>query len=145
VRYPIAVIAPELSFLEMLDLLNEQLTLRGERPVAFDSDCREGICGMCSLMIDGEAHGPQAETTSCQLYMRHFRDGAGITIEPFRSTAFPVLRDLIIDRSALDRIMQAGGYISVHSGPKPDPNALPIEPEVVEQALDAAACIGCGA
>lgn len=145
VRYSAEDIGPELSFLEMLDLLNQQLTLRDDIPVAFDSDCREGVCGMCSLMIDGEAHGPQAETSTCQLYMRHFKDGAEITVEPWRSAAFPVIRDLIIDRSSFDRIMQAGGYISVHSGPKPDPNAIPIDPDITEQALDAATCIGCGA
>ncbi|TNF95107.1 MAG: succinate dehydrogenase/fumarate reductase iron-sulfur subunit [Gammaproteobacteria bacterium] len=145
VRYAISDISPDLSFLEMLDRLNEQLTLRDESPIAFDSDCREGICGMCSLMINGEAHGTQAETTTCQLYMRHFNDGDEITVEPWRANAFPVLRDLIVDRSSFDRIMQAGGYISVHTGPKPDPNAIPIAPEDAELALDAASCIGCGA
>jgi succinate dehydrogenase / fumarate reductase iron-sulfur subunit len=129
----------------MLDVLNEQLTLRGEAPVAFDSDCREGVCGMCSLVINGRPHGPARTTTTCQLYMRHFRDGEEITIEPWRARAFPVVRDLVVDRSAFDRILQAGGYISVHSGPKPDPNAMPVEPEVAEEALDAATCIGCGA
>jgi len=143
--YQVDNISAEFSFLEMLDLLNEQLTLQGETPIAFDSDCREGICGMCSLMINGQAHGSQQETTTCQLYMRHFEDGSEITIEPWRAKAFPVIRDLIVDRSAFDRIMQAGGYISVHSGVKPDPNATPIQPDIAEQALDAATCIGCGA
>jgi len=144
-QYSVENIDADFSFLEMLDVLNEQLTLKNESPIAFDSDCREGVCGMCSLMINGEAHGPQEKTTTCQLYMRHFNDGDEITIEPWRATAFPVVRDLIVDRSAFDRIMQAGGYISVHSGPKPDPNAIPIEPDIAEQALDAATCIGCGA
>ena len=133
------------SFLEMMDTLNEQLTARGEEPVAFDSDCREGICGMCSMVIDGRSHGPQTGAATCQLYMRHFEDGARITIEPWRSAAFPLLRDLVVDRSAFDRIMQAGGYITVHSGPKPDPNAVPIDPDLSEEALDASCCIGCGA
>ena len=144
VEYEIDDVEPSMSFLEMFDVLNEGLTARGEEPIAFDSDCREGICGMCSMVIDGQVHGPQAGATTCQLYMRSFEDGARITVEPFRAAAFPVLRDLVIDRSALDRIMQAGGYVTVHSGPKPDPNALPIEPEVAEEALDAALCIGCG-
>jgi succinate dehydrogenase / fumarate reductase iron-sulfur subunit len=144
-RYRVEDISPDISFLEMLDLLNQKLTMQGESPVAFDSDCREGICGMCSLMINGEAHGQMTETTTCQLYMRHFNDGEFITVEPWRAKAFPVLRDLIVDRSALDRIIQAGGYISVHTGPKPDPNAIPIPPEDAELALDAATCIGCGA
>ena len=143
--YIVDGISGDTSFLEMLDALNIQLNEQGTDPVAFDSDCREGICGMCSLVIDGEAHGPQKATTTCQLYMRHFADGAEITIEPWRATAFPVVRDLIVDRTAFDRIMQAGGYITVHSGPKPEPNSIPIEPEVAEEALDAASCIGCGA
>ena len=144
-KYTIDGISPDTSFLEMMDALNEQLTMEGEEPVAFDSDCREGVCGMCSMVIDGNAHGPSTGSTTCQLYMRHFDDGAEITIEPWRAKAFPVIRDLIVDRSAFDRIMQAGGYISVHSGPKPDPNSIPIAPEVAEDALDAATCIGCGA
>lgn len=135
----------EMSFLEMLDILNEKLIGAGKDPVAFDSDCREGVCGMCSLVIDGKAHGPLSGTTTCQLYMRHFVDGAEISIEPWRSSAMPVVRDLMVDRSAFDRIMQAGGYVTLHSGPKPEPNSIPIEPEVSEQALDAATCIGCGA
>jgi succinate dehydrogenase / fumarate reductase iron-sulfur subunit len=133
------------SFLEMMDALNEHLVGENREPVAFDSDCREGICGMCSMVIDGQAHGPLPGTTTCQLYMRHFQDGAEITIEPWRARAFPVIRDLVVDRSSLDRIMQAGGYVTVHSGPKPEPNSMPIEPEIAEEALDAASCIGCGA
>jgi len=145
VRYEVDGISPDLSFLEMLDVLNEQLTSRGEEPVVFDSDCREGVCGMCSLVINGRPHGPLAATTTCQVYMRHFPDGTEITIEPWRAAAFPVVRDLVVDRTAFDRIMQAGGFITVHSGPKPDPNAIPIEEEIAEEALDAATCIGCGA
>lgn len=145
VREEIDGISPDLSFLEMLDVLNERLTVRGEPPVAYDSDCREGVCGMCSLVIDGHPHGPLGATTTCQLYMRHFKDGEEITVEPWRAKAFPVIRDLVVDRSAFDRILEAGGYVSVHSGPKPDPNAMPVEPEVAEEALDAATCIGCGA
>ena len=143
--YKVQDIEPTCSFLEMMDILNEQLTERNEEPVAFDSDCREGICGMCSMVINGKPHGPMDGTTTCQLYMRHFKDGDEITIEPWRSTAFPVMRDLVVDRSAFDRIMQAGGYVSVHSGPKPEPNSIPIEPNIAEEALDAACCIGCGA
>ena len=135
----------DMSFLEMMDSLNEQLTEQGKDPVAFDHDCREGVCGMCSMVINGEAHGPKAETTTCQLYMRHFSDGAEIYIEPWRAAAFPVIKDLVVDRTAFDRIIQAGGYISNHSGPKPEPNSIPIEPEVAETSLDAATCIGCGA
>ncbi|MDG2054754.1 MAG: succinate dehydrogenase/fumarate reductase iron-sulfur subunit [Phycisphaerales bacterium] len=144
-KYAIDGISPDSSFLEMLDVLNETLTKQDEPPVAFDYDCREGICGMCSLMINGSAHGPMKETTTCQLYMRHFKDGQDIFIEPWRSRAFPVVKDLCVDRSSFDRIIQAGGYVSVHSGPKPDPNAMPIDPETSEEALDAACCIGCGA
>ena len=143
--YELDEVTPEMSFLEMMDALNEKLTEEGKIPVAFDHDCREGVCGMCSMVINGEAHGPKSKTTTCQLYMRHFEDGAEIYIEPFRAGAFPVLRDLIVDRSAFDRIIQAGGYISNHSGPKPEPNSIPIEPDVAETALDAASCIGCGA
>ena len=143
--YQIENIEPTCSFLEMMDILNEQLNEENDEPVAFDSDCREGICGMCSMFINGKPHGPMEGTTTCQLYMRHFEDGDEITIEPWRSTAFPVVRDLVVNRSAFDRIMQAGGYVSVHSGPKPEPNSIPIEPEISEEALDAACCIGCGA
>ncbi len=143
--YRVDGISGETSFLEMLDVLNEQITEQGGQPIAFDSDCREGICGACSLVINGMAHGPIPGGTTCQLYMRHFPDGDEITIEPWRSSAFPVVRDLIVDRSSFDRIMQAGGYITVHSGPKPEPNSIPIEPELAEEALDAASCIGCAA
>jgi succinate dehydrogenase / fumarate reductase iron-sulfur subunit len=143
--YDLDDINPDMSFLEMLDSLNEKLTVNDQEPVAFDHDCREGVCGMCSMVINGEAHGPKAKTTTCQLYMRHFNDGAEIFIEPWRSSAFPVVKDLVVDRSAFDRIIQSGGYISNHSGPKPDPNSIPIAPEVAETALDAATCIGCGA
>ena len=145
VTYEMDGVSPDMSFLEMMDTLNEQLNRTGEDPVAFDSDCREGVCGTCSMVIDGRPHGPATATTTCQLYMRQFADGATITIEPWRAKAFPVVRDLIVDRSSFDRIMQAGGYVTVHAGPKPDPNALPVEPEVAELSLDAATCIGCGA
>lgn len=145
VDYAVDDVSPDTSFLEMMDILNERLTERGEEPVAFDSDCREGICGMCSMVINGQAHGPLPESATCQIYMRLFEDGDVITVEPFRSACFPLVRDLIVDRSALDRIMQAGGFITVHSGPKPDPNSIPIEPDTIELALDAASCIGCGA
>jgi succinate dehydrogenase / fumarate reductase iron-sulfur subunit len=137
-------IDPEASFLEMLDVLNERIIHDGGSAIAFDSDCREGICGSCALVIDGLPHGPR-QVTSCQVYMRDFADGAEITVEPYRNTAFPVLRDLVVDRSPLDRIIEAGGYISVTSGPKPEPNSLPIHPEIQEHAMDAAICIGCGA
>ncbi len=143
--YELDNVVPDMSFLEMMDTLNEKLTIEGHDPVAFDHDCREGVCGMCSMVINGEAHGPKSETTTCQLYMRHFKDGAEIYIEPWRASAFPVVKDLVVDRSAFDRIIQAGGFISNHSGPKPDPNSIPIEPEVAETSLDAATCIGCGA
>ena len=143
--YDLDGLSPDMSFLEMMDQLNEKLIDDNEEPVAFDHDCREGVCGMCSMVINGEAHGPKAETTTCQLYMRHFDDGAEIFVEPWRARSFPVVRDLVVDRSAFDRIIQAGGFISNHSGPKPEPNSIPIEPGVSETALDAASCIGCGA
>ncbi len=143
-RYEVADIDSDASVLEMLDQLNEELMAAGRRTVAFDSDCREGICGTCSLTIDGTAHGPQ-QVTSCQTYMRNFEDGALIRIEPFRSNAFPVVRDLVTDRSALDRVIQAGGYVSVTTGPQPHPNAMPVPQDVQEAAMDAAICIGCGA
>jgi succinate dehydrogenase / fumarate reductase, iron-sulfur subunit len=143
-RYEVSDIDAEASFLEMLDILNDRLLSEGERPIAFDYDCREGICGSCSLMIDGQPHGPR-QVTSCQVFMRDFSDGAEISVEPFRSSAFPVLRDLIVDRSALDRIVEAGGYVSVTTGPKPEPNANPVHPEVQQASMDAAICIGCGA
>lgn len=145
VTYPARDISPNMSFLEMLDIVNEGLILKGDDPIAFDHDCREGICGMCSLVINGIAHGPERGTTVCQLHMRHFKDGQEITIEPWRSRPFPVLRDLIVDRAALDRIMQAGGFISMTAGGAPDGNAVPIPKEHAELAMDAAACIGCGA
>ena len=145
VTYPAQNISPNMSFLEMLDIVNEGLTLKGDDPIAFDHDCREGICGMCSLVINGIAHGPERGTTVCQLHMRHFRDGQEITIEPWRAKPFPVLRDLIVDRTALERIMAAGGFISVNTGGAPDANALPVPKEHAELSMDAAACIGCGA
>ena len=143
-RYEVEDIDPDASFPEMLDVLNDRLVTEGKRPIAFDTDCREGICGTCGLTIDGIPHGPK-QVTSCQVYLRDFEDGAEISVEPFRSSTFPVLRDLIIDRSALDRVIEAGGYISVNAGPKPEPNASPIHPETQEAAMDAAICIGCGA
>lgn len=143
--YPARDISPDMSFLEMLDVVNEDLVQKGEDPVAFDSDCREGICGACSLVVNGLAHGGQKASTVCQLHMRSFRDGDEITIEPWRAGAFPVLRDLIVDRSALDRIIQAGGYVSVSAGGAPDANTFPISKPDGEKAMDAAQCIGCGA
>ncbi len=138
-------VSPEMSFLEMLDVVNERLEINGEEPIVFDHDCREGICGACSLMIDGVAHGPQAATTACQLHMRHFKDGDEVTIEPWRSAAFPVLKDLMVDRSAFDRIIQAGGYISINTGSAPDANEVLVPKVDADQAFEAAACIGCGA
>jgi succinate dehydrogenase / fumarate reductase iron-sulfur subunit len=143
--YQVSDIVPEMSFLEMLDVLNQNLIEKGQEPVAFDHDCREGICGMCSLMINGIAHGPEEATTTCQLYMRKFRDGDTVTIEPFRAAAFPIVRDLVVDRSAFDRILQAGGFVSVNTGGAPDANLIPIPKEKGDRAMDAAACIGCGA
>jgi succinate dehydrogenase / fumarate reductase iron-sulfur subunit len=145
VSYHLNDVSPDMSFLEMLDLLNERLISSGEDPVAFDHDCREGICGSCSLVIDGRAHGPDANTTTCQLHMRRFADGDTICVEPFRAGAFPIVRDLIVDRSAFDRIMEAGGYVSVSTGAGPDANSIPVPKERAELAMDAAACIGCGA
>lgn len=146
VTYPVTDISEHMSFLEMLDVLNEQLINKGEEPVAFDHDCREGICGMCSLYINGEAHGPDRGVTTCQLHMRMFKDGETIHIEPFRAKAFPVVKDLVVDRSAFDRIQHAGGYISVNtSGNTQDANALPIPKKNADLAMDAATCIGCGA
>jgi succinate dehydrogenase / fumarate reductase iron-sulfur subunit len=143
--YEVDDVSPDTSFLEMLDILNETLEEKGERPVAFDHDCREGICGSCSMMIQGRAHGPKALTTSCQLHMREFRDGDTIHVEPFRARAFPVVQDLVVDRSAFDRIIQAGGYISVSTGSAPEANLIPIPKDTAELAFDAATCIGCGA
>jgi succinate dehydrogenase / fumarate reductase iron-sulfur subunit len=134
-----------MSFLEVLDTLNEKLTMRGEEPVAFDHDCREGICGMCSLVIDGVPHGPQKSTTACQLSLRHFTDGQSVDVEPWRARAFPVVKDLIVDRSALDRIVQAGGYITAPTGSAPEANALPVPKNDADAAFEAATCIGCGA
>ncbi len=144
-KYTLDSISTDMSFLEMLDVLNEKLTKEGKDPVAFDHDCREGICGMCGAIVDGVAHGPEKEVTLCQLHMRHFESGDTIVIEPFRSRAFPIKKDLLIDRSALDRIIQSGGYISVNTGGTPDGNSIPIPSQQAELAMDAAACIGCGA
>jgi succinate dehydrogenase / fumarate reductase, iron-sulfur subunit len=145
VQYELPYVNPDMSFLEMLDVLNEQLVARREEPVAFEHDCREGICGTCSLVIDGQAHGPMKGTTTCQLHMRHYKDGDTIVVEPFRARAFPVIKDLVVDRSAFDRIIQSGGYVSVNTGQAQDANAIPIEKETASRAFDAAACIGCGA
>lgn len=145
VSYKMDDVSEDMSFLEMLDVLNEELILKDEEPIAFDHDCREGICGMCGLMINGTAHGPQRATTACQLHMRQFRDGETITIEPWRAKAFPVVKDLIVDRSSFDRIIQAGGYISAATGGAADANALLVPKEKADRAMDAAACIGCGA
>jgi len=145
VRYEAAHVSPDMSFLEMLDVLNEELMAKGEEPIAFDHDCREGICGMCGFMIDGVAHGPRRGTTVCQLHMRVFKDGDELWLEPWRSRAFPVLRDLVVDRSAFDRVVAAGGFISVSTGSAPEANAMPVPKRVADVAMDAAACIGCGA
>ena len=145
-NYEIDEITPDMSFLEMMDVLNEKLILEGVDPVAFDHDCREGICGMCSMFINGQAHGPDRLVTTCQLHMRKFKDGDTIVIEPFRANAFPVIKDLVVDRSAFDRIQQAGGFISVNtSGNTQDANSIPIEKEDADKSFDAATCIGCGA
>ena len=144
-EYPSGPISTSISFLEMLDVVNERLTLEGEEPVAFDHDCREGICGMCGAMVNGYAHGREPETTLCQLHMRHFSDGDTVVIEPFRARAFKLVTDLVVDRSALDQIIIAGGYVSVNTGSAPEANTIPIPQPVADQALDAAACIGCGA
>jgi succinate dehydrogenase / fumarate reductase iron-sulfur subunit len=145
VTYPAKDISPDASFLEMLDQVNWELETRGEEPIAFDHDCREGICGMCSIMINGRPHGPRQHTTTCQLYMRNFKEGETITLEPWRAKSFPVIKDLVVDRSAFDRIIKTGGYVSVNTGNAPDGNALPIPKVNAELAMDAAACIGCGA
>jgi succinate dehydrogenase / fumarate reductase iron-sulfur subunit len=145
VTYQLDDVSPDMSFLEMLDVLNEKLIARGEEPIAFDHDCREGICGSCAMMINGQAHGPERGATTCQLHMRSFSDGAELIIEPWRAKAFPVVKDLVVDRSAFDRIIQAGGYVSVNAGGAPDGNTIPIPKLDQERAMDAAACIGCGA
>lgn len=146
VDYKVTDISEHMSFLEMMDVLNEQLVNTGEEPVAFDHDCREGICGMCSMYINGEAHGPDRGVTTCQLHMRMFKDGDTITIEPFRATAFPVIKDLVVDRTSFERVQQAGGYISVNtSGNTQDANSIPISKHAADEAMDAATCIGCGA
>jgi succinate dehydrogenase / fumarate reductase iron-sulfur subunit len=145
VTYEAKDVSPDMSFLELLDVVNEGLIARHEDPIAFDHDCREGICGMCGLMIDGRAHGPQAATTTCQLHLRHFADGAAIRVEPWRARAFPVLKDLVVDRGAFDRIIEAGGFVSVRTGSAPEANAIPVPKPAAELAMDAAQCIGCGA
>jgi succinate dehydrogenase / fumarate reductase iron-sulfur subunit len=145
VRYEVPDVNPEMSFLEMLDVLNESLIARNEEPVAFDHDCREGICGMCGFMINGVAHGPERSTTVCQLHMRHFKDGDELYLEPWRARAFPIVKDLVVNRSAFDRIIAAGGFISAPTGSAPDGNAILVPKEAADISMDAAACIGCGA
>ena len=145
VRYEVTDVGPELSFLELLDALNEQLAARREEPVAFDHDCREGICGSCGMVINGRPHGPRRATTACQLYLRHFHDGEQIWVEPWRAKAFPVVKDLVVDRGAFDRVIQAGGFITARTGSAPDGNAIPVAKRDADRAMDAAACIGCGA
>ena len=145
VQYEHATVNPHMSFLEMLDVLNEDLMAKGEEPVAFDHDCREGICGSCGFMVNGIAHGPQPATTICQLHMRHFKDGDVLYLEPWRARAFPVIIDLVVDRSAFDRIVTSGGYVSVSTGSAPDGNAIPVPKQNADLAMDAATCIGCGA
>jgi succinate dehydrogenase / fumarate reductase iron-sulfur subunit len=144
-RYEVPNVSEHMSFLEMLDVLNEDLVIKGEDPVAFDHDCREGICGMCGCMVNGVAHGPKPETTLCQLHMRHFKDGDELYLEPWRAKAFPVIKDLVVDRTAFDRIIAAGGFVSVATGSAPDGNAVLVPRDNAERAMDAAACIGCGA
>src|SRR5437588_3840762 len=145
VDYKATNVSPDTSFLEMLDIVNDELTERGEAPISFDSDCREGICGTCALTINGEAHGPKHPAAACQLYMRSFNDGGTITVEPFRAKPFPLVRDLVIDRSALDRIVQAGGFIAARAGSAPEANSMPVPKHNADRAMEAAACIGCGA
>jgi succinate dehydrogenase / fumarate reductase iron-sulfur subunit len=145
VNYTLDNVTEHMSFLEMLDVLNEELVQKREEPVVFEHDCREGICGTCSMVINGHPHGPMHRTTTCQLHMRHFKDGDTITIEPFRAKAFPVIKDLAVDRSSFDRIIQAGGYVSVNTGQAQDANAIPVEKSLASSAMDAAECIGCGA
>ncbi len=143
--YSVEDVSPDMSFLEMFDLLNEQLTKKGETPVEFDHDCREGICGSCNMMINGQAHGPNARTATCQLHMRSFKNGDTLDVEPWRAAAFPVIRDLVVDRGSFDRIIEAGGYISVNTGNAPDAHAIPVAKPDSDTAMDFAACIGCGA
>lgn len=143
--YEVNDVSPDMSFLEMIDVLNEDLSRKGEDPVHFDHDCREGICGTCSMVINGRPHGPKQAITTCQLHMRSFNDGDHITIEPWRAKAFPVIKDLVVDRAPLDRIMQAGGFVSINTGGTPDANEIPIPKKIADQAMDAAQCIGCGA
>ncbi|MBR6465788.1 MAG: succinate dehydrogenase/fumarate reductase iron-sulfur subunit [Bacteroidales bacterium] len=143
--YHVSGIEPDASFLEMLDILNEQLIKEGKEPVAFDHDCREGICGACSLYINGRAHGPDDRVTTCQLFMRHFKDGETITVEPFRSAAFPIIKDLVVDRQAFDKILQEGGFVSVRTGSAQDANSILIPHDKAEESMDAASCVGCGA
>ncbi|MDA8243921.1 MAG: succinate dehydrogenase/fumarate reductase iron-sulfur subunit [Elusimicrobia bacterium] len=145
VSYKVKDVSPDMSFLEMLDVLNDELLKKGDAPIAFESDCREGICGCCGLVINGDVHGPDEHSTVCQLHMRRFRDGDVVTVEPWRVKAFPVIKDLVVDRSALDRVMQAGGFISVNTGAAPDANSIPVDKDKAEEAMDSAACIGCGA
>lgn len=145
VTYDMPDVSEHMSFLEMIDVLNLRLVEKGEEPIAFDHDCREGICGSCNMMIDGVAHGPQKLTTTCQLHMRQFSDGDVISVEPWRSAAFPVVKDLVVDRGALDRIIAAGGYVSINTGNAPEANGLPVPKEAADEAMDAAQCIGCGA
>jgi succinate dehydrogenase / fumarate reductase iron-sulfur subunit len=145
VRYEVPDASPDLSFLELLDALNQQLAARHEEPIAFDHDCREGICGMCGMVINGRPHGPQRATTTCQLYLRTFADGAELWIEPWRARAFPLIKDLVVDRSAFDRLIQAGGFITARTGSAPEANAIPVPKGAADRAMDAAACIGCGA
>ncbi|MFQ5888646.1 MAG: succinate dehydrogenase/fumarate reductase iron-sulfur subunit [Gemmatimonadota bacterium] len=145
VTYEASGVSPDMSFLEMLDVVNEEIVERDEEPIAFDHDCREGICGSCGFVIDGRPHGPLPATTVCQLHMRHYRDGDELWLEPWRAAAFPVVKDLVVDRSAFDRIIQVGGYISVRAGSAPDANAIPVGKEDADRAFDAATCIGCGA
>jgi succinate dehydrogenase / fumarate reductase iron-sulfur subunit len=145
VEYTARDVSPDMSFLEMLDVVNDDLIRKGEDPIAFDYDCREGICGSCGMMVNGMAHGPRPATATCQLFMRHFEDGDTITIEPWRAQGFPVVKDLVVDRSAFDRIMAAGGYISIDAGSAPEANHIPIPKDVADAAMDSAACIGCGA
>ncbi|GII93131.1 succinate dehydrogenase/fumarate reductase iron-sulfur subunit [Sinosporangium siamense] len=145
VTYKVVDVSPDMSFLEMLDVLNDRLIVEGDEPIAFDHDCREGICGMCGMVINGVPHGEQRATTTCQLHMRHFNDGDTITIEPWRAAAFPVVKDLVVDRTSFDRIIQAGGFISVPAGSAPDAHSLPVQKDAADAAFDAATCIGCGA